>query len=160
MNSNPGGDLSSLRNFGSNAANIDDIISLDITDLGNNGTQSLDMSLLANQNKVPSSPKTPQPQVTASPHVSTGSTFQISNPPPAAPSIAEGIEFVNIEDTQKTYTASRAATDALSFLEWESVLRLVGVNLGDHFSAHLMHRVSLLYAKRSCASRSELRVAL
>jgi Family of unknown function (DUF5767) len=106
MNSNPGGDLSSLRNFGSNAANIDDIISLDITDLGNNGTQSLDMSLLANQNKVPSSPKTPQPQVTATPHVSSGSTFQISNPPPAAPSIAEGIEFVNIEDTQKTFSVN------------------------------------------------------
>ena len=101
------GDLSSLKSFASNTANIDDIISLDITDLGQNGTHNLDMDLLANHKKV-GSPKTPSGggNVTASPHVSTGPTFQINNPPPSAPSIAEGIDFVNIEDTQKTFSVN------------------------------------------------------
>jgi len=105
------GDLSSLKNFASNTANIDDIISLDITDLGQNGTHNLDMDLLANQKKV-GSPKTPMggnSMVSASPHVSTGPTFQINNPPPSAPSIAEGIDFVNLEDTQKTFSVSAPA---------------------------------------------------
>jgi hypothetical protein len=102
---NPGGDLNSLKNFASNTANIDDIISLDIGEIGQNGTHNLDMAMLANQNKISSSPKTPAANtVSASPHVSSGSTFQISNPPPSAPSIAEGIEFVNIEDSQKSFS--------------------------------------------------------
>lgn len=105
--SNPGGDLSSLRNFASNMDKIDDIISLDITDLGQNGVHNLDMELLANQNKIGSSPKTPSQSQTVSAvqNTPTGPTFQISNPPPASgPSIADGIDFVNIEDTQKTFS--------------------------------------------------------
>lgn len=105
--SNPGGDLSSLRNFASNMDKIDDIISLDITDLGQNGVHNLDMELLANQNKIGSSPKTPSQgqSVSAVQNSPTGPTFQISNPPPSAgPSIADGIDFVNIEDTQKTFS--------------------------------------------------------
>ncbi len=39
------------------------------------------------------------------------------------------------------YCVSRSSTGTLSFMEWESVLRLVGINLGDHFSAHMTHRV-------------------
>jgi hypothetical protein len=105
--SNPGGDLSSLRNFASNMDKIDDIISLDITDLGQNGVHNLDMELLANQNKIGSSPKTPSvtASVSAVHNSPSGPTFQISNPPPSTgPSIADGIDFVNIEDTQKTFS--------------------------------------------------------
>lgn len=102
--SSPGNDLSSLRNFAANTANIDDIISLDITDLGQNGTQNLDMELLANQKKIGSPSGRPggSNSVSASPYVSSGPTFQLNNPPPAAPSIADGIDFINIEETQRT----------------------------------------------------------
>ena len=99
-----GGSLADLKNFASNTANIDDIISLDISDLGNsNSTHSLDMDLLANHNKVSQSPKTPL--VSANPYTPGGSTFSLNNGPPQStlPSLGtSGIEFVNIEDTQKT----------------------------------------------------------
>jgi hypothetical protein len=104
MNSNPGSSLNDLHNFATNTANIDELISLDISDIGTGG-RNLDMELLANPNKVQNSPKTPT--VTANPYSSSGSTFQIHNPPPVeqAP-IAQGIEFVNIEDTQKKISFS------------------------------------------------------
>jgi len=104
MNSNPGSSLADLKNFASNTANIDDIISLDISDLGNgsNSTHKLDMDLLANHSKAPS-PKTPL--VSASAYTPSGSTFNLNNSPAvqtSEPSLASsGIEFVNIEDTQK-----------------------------------------------------------
>jgi len=109
MNTNPGGNLADLHNFATNSANIDDLITLDISDIGN-GTRNLDMDLLANQNKVSASPKTPS--VTANPYSSSGSTFQIHSPPPQAPQtpISNGIEFVNIEDTQKKISFSSADT--------------------------------------------------
>jgi len=103
--SSPGVSLADLSNFASNTANIDDIISLDVTDLGNgpNATRNLDMDLLANQNKVSPSPKRDGGDVTATPYSSSGSTFEINNPPPVAPnSLGSGIEFINIEDTAKT----------------------------------------------------------
>lgn len=105
MNSNPGSSLSDLQNFATNTANIDELISLDISDIGSGG-RNLDMEFLANPNKVQSSPKTPS--VTANPYSSSGSTFQIHNPPPVQPSapIAQGIDFVNIEDTQKKISFS------------------------------------------------------
>ena len=110
MNSNPGSHLADLHNFATNTANIDELITLDISDIGiGNGTRNLDMDLLANQNKVSPSPKTQN--VSASPYNSAGPTFQIHNPPPSnqAP-ISNGIEFVNIEDTQKKISFSSADT--------------------------------------------------
>ena len=110
MNSNPGSHLADLHNFATNTANIDELITLDISDIGT-GTRNLDMDLLANQNKVSSSPKTPT--VTASPYSSSGPTFQIHSPPPqpqAQTPISNGIEFVNIEDTQKKISFSSTDT--------------------------------------------------
>ena len=52
----------------------------------------------------------------------------------------------SVENAQKTYSISRSSSGTLSFLEWESVLRLVGINLGDHFSAHMTHRVRTLWS--------------
>lgn len=97
--SNPGGSLSDLSNFAKNAASLDDIISLDISDMG---IKNLDMDLLGNQNKVSQSPK--GSGVSATPFSSSGPTFQLNNPPPISNSapLSSGIEFVNIEDTQKT----------------------------------------------------------
>lgn len=97
--SNPGGSLSDLSAFAKNAASLDDFISLDISDTG---IRNLDMDLLGNQNKLSNSPKTPS--VTATPFSSSGPTFQLNNPPPISNSapLSSGIEFVNIEDTQKT----------------------------------------------------------
>jgi len=110
--SSPGVSLSDLSNFASNTANIDDIISLDVADLGNgpNATRNLDMDLLANQNKVSPSPKrsggsgsSSDSGISATPYSSSGPTFEINNPPPVAPSsLGTGIDFINIEDTAKT----------------------------------------------------------
>jgi hypothetical protein len=107
---NPGGSLADLRNFATNTANIDELITLDVSDIGSgNGTRNIDMDLLANPNKISNSPKTPT--VTAQPYSSFGSTFQISNPPPSQPAQnTQGIEFVNIEDTQKKISFSSADT--------------------------------------------------
>ena len=78
--SNPGSSLADLQNFATNTANIDELITLDISDIGSgNGTRNIDMDLLANPNKVSNSPKTPNnSNVTATPYSSSGSTFQIS----------------------------------------------------------------------------------
>lgn len=106
--SSPGVSFSDLSNFASNTSNIDDIISLDVTDLGNgpNATRNLDMDLLANQNKVSSSPKRTSGSdsaITATPYSSIGPTFEINNPPPVPPSsLGSGIDFINIDDTAKT----------------------------------------------------------
>jgi hypothetical protein len=103
--SGPGVSLTDLSNFAANTANIDDIISLDVNDLGNgpNATRNLDMDLLANHNKVSPSPKRDAGDVTATPYSSSGPTFEINNPPPVAPSsLGSGIDFINIEDTAKT----------------------------------------------------------
>jgi Family of unknown function (DUF5767) len=118
MSGSPGVALSDLANFASNTANIDDIISLDITELGNdsNSTRNLDMNLLANQQRVSSSPKS-NGGVSATPYSSSGPTFEINNPPPVpASSLGSGIEFINIEDTQKTVsvnTPSFSGTDTI-----------------------------------------------
>jgi hypothetical protein len=87
---------------------MDDIISLDINDFSSSGsTANLDMSLLANHKKTSNSPKTPggvDSGISATPYTSSGPTFQISNPPPDRSGLTStsGIDFVNIEDTQKT----------------------------------------------------------
>lgn len=111
--SNPGSSLADLRNFATNTANIDELITLDISDIGSgNGTRNIDMDLLANPNKVSSSPKNGGGGgVTAAPYSPSGSTFQISSPPPVqSQSFANGIEFVNIEDTQKKISFSSSDT--------------------------------------------------
>jgi len=100
--SNPGS-LSDLKNFATNMSNIDDIISLDVSDIGvSSSTHNLDMDLLANQNKLSPSPKSNVSAVAAS---SNGTTFNL-NTSPSAPSrqFDSGIDFVNIEDTQKTFS--------------------------------------------------------
>jgi hypothetical protein len=95
--------LSDLKNFASNTANIDDIISLDISDIGTSGQgiRNLDMDLLANQNKISS----PSNSIQAKPYSPSGNSFNINSThssPPKASFISDGIDFVNIEDTQKT----------------------------------------------------------
>ena len=102
MNTNSSGSLADLKNFASNTANIDDIISLDISDLGmgSKSSHNLDMDLLANRNKTGNSPKTPL--VSASSYTPSGSTFSLSNTASAPPPVSNNIEFINIEDTQKT----------------------------------------------------------
>jgi hypothetical protein len=102
--SSPGGiPLADLQNFASNMNNLDDIISLDVSDIGssNNNFRNIDMDLLANQNRVSPSPKTP---VIATPYSSSGTTFNLNNQssPPKTSFISDGIDFVNIEDTQRT----------------------------------------------------------
>jgi hypothetical protein len=114
--SGPGVSIADLSNFASNTANIDDIISLDVMELGNgpNATRNLDMDLLANQNKVTPSPNANN-GITATPYSSSGSTFEISNPPPVpTSSIGDGIDFINIEDTQKTVTLNTPQGSGLS----------------------------------------------
>ena len=101
--SSPGMPLSDLQNFANNTANIDDIISLDVSDIGNSnsGMRNLDMDLLANHSRVPS----PKNSVQAKPYSPSGNTFNISNSapsPPKASFISDGIDFINIEDTQRT----------------------------------------------------------
>ena len=108
MNSNPGFQLADLHSFATNTANIDELITLDVSDIGSGGSRNLDMELLANPNKVSNSPKTPN--VTASPYNSSGSTFRINNPPPVQQEQAQGIEFINIEDTQKKISFSSEDT--------------------------------------------------
>lgn len=104
--SNPGIALSDLQSFASNTASMDDIISLDVSDIGNSGgTTNLDMSLLGNHSRVPS----PQNNVRANPYSSTGNTVNISNSQPSPPKtsfISDSIDFINIEDTQKTFSVS------------------------------------------------------
>jgi hypothetical protein len=100
--SSPGIALSDLQNFAANTANIDDVISLDVSDIGNSSTnyRNLDMDLLANHSRVP----TPQNNVHAKPYSPAGNTFNISSAapsPPKASFISDGIDFINIEDTQK-----------------------------------------------------------
>jgi hypothetical protein len=58
-----------------------------------------------------------------------------------------------VENAQRTYSVSRSSTGTLSFMEWEGVLRLVGVNLGDHFAAHMTHRVRHLAPPRPASPR-------
>lgn len=99
--SSPGLQLSDLRNFAANMSNIDDIISLDVSDIGNSNSdmRNLDRDLLANQNKMPS------PSVQAKPYSPSGNTFNINSTPsspPKASFISDGIDFINIEETQKT----------------------------------------------------------
>jgi hypothetical protein len=107
--SNPGVNLSDLQNFANNTANIDDIISLDVSDIGNSssGIRNLDMDLLANQTKVSASPKN---SVSAKPYSPGGATFSVGGgsvpSPPRASFISDGIDFVNIEDTQKTVSVA------------------------------------------------------
>lgn len=99
MNS-PGIALSDLKNFAAGAASMDDIISLDISDIGSSGTHNLDMNLLGNHSSP--SPKT---NVNATPYSPSGTTFNISSRNPSPPKhsfISDGIDFINIEDTQKT----------------------------------------------------------
>jgi len=100
--SSPGMPFSDLQNFAANTANIDDIISLDVSDIGNsNGVmRNLDMDLLANQSRL-SSPKS---NIQAKPYSPSGSTFNINSQPspPKASFISDGIDFINIEDTQRT----------------------------------------------------------
>lgn len=96
--------LSDLQNFASNMNNLDDIISLDVSDIGSStgNIRNIDMDLLANQNKVSQSPKTP---VVATPYSSTGATLNISGsnaPSPKTSFISDSIDFINIEETQKT----------------------------------------------------------
>lgn len=103
MNS-PGLPLSDLQNFAASTASMDDVISLDVSDIGNSsgGISHLDMSLLANQNKVPS-PK--NNSVQAKPYSPSGTTFNLNSSapsPPKASFISDSIDFINIEDTQKT----------------------------------------------------------
>ena len=103
MNS-PGIALSDLKNFASNTASMDDIISLDISDIGSGGTHNLDMSLLGNHGSP--SPKT---NVNATPYSPSGTTFNISSRNPSPPKhsfISDGIDFINIEDTQKTVSVN------------------------------------------------------
>lgn len=93
--------LSDLQNFAANTANIDDVISLDVSDIGNSGIRNLDMDLLANHSRAPS----PKSTIQAKPYSPSGNTFNISNSapsPPRASFISDGIDFINIEDTQKT----------------------------------------------------------
>lgn len=101
--SSPGIALSDLKNFAANTSNIDDIISLDVSDIGtsSSGIRNLDMDLLANQSKISS----PANSVQAKPYSPTGNTFNINNAPsspPKASFISDSIDFINIEDTQKT----------------------------------------------------------
>jgi hypothetical protein len=99
---NPGINLSDLQNFAASTANIDDLISLDISDIGTS-SRNLDMDLLANQNKVSASPKVST--VSTKPYSPGGTTFNISGgaqSPPKASFISDGIDFINIEDTNKT----------------------------------------------------------
>ena len=107
--SSPGVNLSDLQNFANNTANIDDIISLDVSDIGNSssGIRNLDMDLLANQTKVGNSPK--PSAVSAKPYSPGGNTFSVGSSapsPPKASFISDGIDFVNIEDTQKTVSVA------------------------------------------------------
>jgi len=109
---NPGINLSDLQSFAANTANIDDIISLDVSDIGNsnNGIRNLDMDLLANQNKVSASPK--PSSVSAKPYSPGGTTFNIGGgapSPPKASFISDGIDFINIDDTQKTVSVGTPA---------------------------------------------------
>jgi hypothetical protein len=103
--SNPG-NLSDLKNFATNTANIDDIISLDVSDIGTGlNTRNLDMDLLANQTKRIGSPKTIISAVQSS--SSSGNTFHL-NSSPASPlkQIDTGIDFINIEDTNKSFSVN------------------------------------------------------
>ena len=100
--SNPG-NLTELKNFATNMANIDDIISLDVSDIGgSSGTRNLDMDLLANQTKLAASPKSNVTAVSAS---TSGTTFQLNNSNNSpVQQLGAGIDFVNIEDTNKTFS--------------------------------------------------------
>lgn len=105
----PGVNLSDLQNFANNTANIDDIISLDVSDIGNSssGIRNLDMDLLANQTRVSASPK--PSAVSAKPYSPGGNTFSVGGSapsPPRASFISDGIDFVNIEDTQRTVSVA------------------------------------------------------
>lgn len=122
--SNPGGSLSDLSAFAKNASSLDDIISLDISDVG---IKNLDMDLLGNQNKVSPSPKSGGGGVTASPYSSSGATFQINNPPPISNSapLSSGIEFVNVEDTQRT----------VSFNSGGSGMDTIHINKNNHLDS-------------------------
>jgi hypothetical protein len=97
--SNSSNSLSDLKNFAANTSSMDDIISLDVGEIGND-MHNLDMNLLANQNKIPS----PGSSIQAKPYSPSGNTFNINNTPsspPKASFISDGIDFIDIEDTQK-----------------------------------------------------------
>ena len=133
MSGSPGVALSDLANFASNTANIDDIISLDITELGNdsNSTRNLDMNLLANQQRVSTSPKS-NGGVSASHYSSSGPTFEINNPPPVpASSLGGGIEFINIEDTQKTVSVNTPSFSGTDTIQINRSNEVPIENLGD-----------------------------
>jgi len=96
--------LADLQNFASNMNNLDDIISLDVSDIGSssNNIRNIDMDLLGNQSRVSPSPKTP---VVANPYNSSGATVNLTSAPSSPPKtsfISDSIDFVNIEDTQRT----------------------------------------------------------
>jgi len=134
--SSPGGALADLQNFASNTASMDDIISLDINDLGTSGnTTNLDMSLLANHKKTSNSPKTPGADtgISAMPYSSSGSTFQISNPPPDRSGLTStsGIDFVNIEDTQKTVSFNPTPGTGLAGVDTIHINRTSGLSFVD-----------------------------
>ena len=135
--SSPGGALADLQNFASNTASMDDIISLDINDFSSSGsTANLDMSLLANHKKTSNSPKTPaggDSGISATPYTSSGPTFQISNPPPDRSGLTStsGIDFVNIEDTQKTVSLNSAPGTGLAGVDTIHINRTSGLSFVD-----------------------------
>lgn len=106
--SNPG-NLSDLKNFATNMANIDDIITLDVSDIGgSSSTRNLDMDLLANQTKMSNSPRS---NVTAVQPSSNGTTFQLNNTTNSpVQQLGSGIDFVNIEDTNKTFSLNTSSS--------------------------------------------------
>jgi hypothetical protein len=65
-----------------------------------------------------------------------------------------------VEKALSSYKPSGSApgTESLSFMEWESLLRLVGINLGEHFSSHMLKRVCVrtLVWSSSCGRDDEV----
>ncbi len=49
--------------------------------------------------------------------------------------------MVAVESAHATSHASAKAGEALSLLEWVGILRLLGVNLGEHFHVYMRNRV-------------------